>query len=453
MSDMTIGSERKHIIMFMIPVLLGNLFQNFYNIIDAMIVGQFLGVDALAAIGLTGSYVYFVVGWIMGLTSGFGVLLSQAYGAKDEYQMKHYVAISVYLSIIAAVVMTVGLLILNGWILNLMNTPENIFGQTYRYLMIIFIGIPFTILYNLLASIARAMGDGRTPLYFLILSSALNIVLDIIFVAILPFGVAGAASATIISQAVSGVLCLIYVYRKYPEVHFTKQEGQWSWETAGKMFGLGLPMALQFSITAIGLMIVQSSLNTLGEIYIASHAASTKIQAVLIQFYVALGASIATFIGQNYGAREFDRVKRGVKESLYIAVVMCAVIMPVAYFICPNLVLLFVDDPTGEMVAISKQMFHICLWFYPFLVLIYIYRNVIQGLGNGVVAMIGGILELIMRVGVIMLLFESLQYVGIVLTDPIAWIISVVFLAPYYYWFAHKKFKEMDLEAVVESEG
>lgn len=451
MSDMTIGSERKHIIMFMIPVLLGNLFQNFYNIVDAMIVGQFLGVDALAAIGLTGSFVYFVVGWIMGLTSGFGVLISQAYGAKDEYQIKHYVAISIYISVIAAVVMVVGLQSMNAWVLNLMNTPENIFGQTYGYLTIIFIGVPFTILYNLLASIARAMGDGRTPLYFLILSSILNIVLDFLFVAILPFGVAGAASATIISQAVSGVLCFIYVYKKYPEIHFTRKEGKWSWETVGKMFGLGVPMALQFSITAIGLMIVQSSLNTLGETYIASHAASTKVQSVLIQFFVALGAACATFIGQNYGAKEFARVKQGVRESLYIAVVMCVVIMPVAYFICPNLVLLFVEDPTGEMVAISKQMFHICLGFYPFLVLIFIYRNVIQGLGNGVVTMIGGILELIMRAGVILFLFEPLQYVGICLSDPIAWIISVVFLVPYYYWFAHKKFKEMEADTLLRA--
>lgn len=442
MKDMTVGSERKHIILFMIPVLLGDLFQKFYNIADAMIVGQFLGVDALAAIGLTGSFVYFVVGWVMGLTSGFGVLLSQAYGAKNESLMKHYVAMSTYISIAAAVILAVGLQSVNGWVLNLMNTPENIFQHTYDYLTIIFLGIPFTILYNLLSAIARAMGDSKTPLYFLMLSSVLNIVLDLLFVAVLPFGVQGAASATIISQAVSGILCLCYVYRKYPEIHFSKKESRWSWKTAGKMFGLGIPMALQFSITATGLMLVQSSLNTLGEAYIASHAASSKIQSVSIQFYVALGAAVATFVGQNYGARRFDRVKKGVKEAVHIAVVMCVVIMPIAYFIFPHLVVLFAEDATGEMVSISTQMFHVCSWFYPLLAMIFVFRNIIQGLGNGVVTMIGGILELIMRVGVIFFAFDKLQYIGICLTDPVAWMISVVFLVPYYYWWTNSKLRE-----------
>lgn len=208
--NMTEGKPIKLILAFMFPVFCGGLFQNFYNIVDSMIVGRYLGVDALAAVGSTGSLNFLVIGWIMGMTSGFGILLSQAYGARDEKRLKHYTAMSMYMCIAMAVIMTVGLLFANAWILKLMNTPDNIFEDTRKYIGVIYMGLPVTILYNMLTAMARALGDSKTPLYFLILSSVLNVGLDFLFVAVLPFGVPGAAYATVLSQGVSAVLCTVY---------------------------------------------------------------------------------------------------------------------------------------------------------------------------------------------------------------------------------------------------
>ena len=222
--DMTKGTPWKLIFSFMIPVCCGNIFQNFYNIVDSMIVGRFLGVEALAAVGSTSSINFLVIGWIVGMTSGFGIQLSQAFGANDQKRLRHYLAMSVYLCIGLAFFMTVGLLIANSTILKWMNTPEEIFVNTAKYIGIIYAGLPVTILYNMLATVARALGDSKTPLYFLVISSVLNIILDFLFVAVLPFGVAGAAYATVLAQAVSAGLCLVYVWKKFSIIHFTKKD-------------------------------------------------------------------------------------------------------------------------------------------------------------------------------------------------------------------------------------
>lgn len=311
--NMTEGKPLKLILAFMFPVLCGNLFQNFYNIVDSMIVGRFLGVDALAAVGSTTSLNFLVVGWITGMTSGFGILISQAYGAKDEKRLRHYVAMSTYLCVILAIIMTTGLLLANGWILTTMNTPEKIYADTWKYIAIIYAGLPATILYNMLAAIARSLGDSKTPLVFLVLSSILNIGLDFLLVAVIPLGVSGAAYATVAAQAVSGVLCLVYVWKKYEIVHFGKEERAISLRSILKLLAMGVPMALQFSITAIGTMIVQSSLNLLGSMYIASYSATSKIQNIVMQVYMALGAALATYAGQNYGAGKVDRIQKRIE--------------------------------------------------------------------------------------------------------------------------------------------
>lgn len=436
--NMTEGKPLKLILAFMFPVLCGNLFQNFYNIVDSMIVGRFLGVDALAAVGSTSSLNFLVVGWITGMTSGFGILVAQAYGAEDDKKLKHYVAMSMYLCIALAVIMTAGLLIANDGILRLMNTPDKIFADTSIYIAIIYAGLPATILYNMLAAIARALGDSKTPLYFLILSSILNIGLDLFLVAVIPLGVAGAAYATIASQAVSGILCLIYVWKKYEIIRFGKAERAVSLRSMRHLLAMGTPMALQFSITAIGTMIVQSSLNLLGSMYIASYSATSKIQNVVMQFYMALGAALATYVGQNYGAGKMERIKKGLNCSILATAAYSVVIMAVAYFFLPSLVKIFVADPTGELRAIAEQMFHISLWFYFPLGLIFLYRNTLQGVGNGLVPMLGGVFELLARALVVILLFEPLQFVGICISDPAAWVSALIPLIPYYYWYIKK---------------
>ena len=441
MSNMTEGTPWKLLLKFTLPVLAGNIFQNLYNIMDAMIVGRYLGVNALAAVGGTGSLMFLVIGWIIGIESGFGVLVSQKYGAKQQDQLTHFVSMAMYLSIILAVIMTTVLFILNKPILRLMDTPKEIFADTSSYMAIIYVGLPITILYNLMAALNRSIGDSKTPLYFLVISSILNVVLDIILVGYTPMGVAGAAVATVVSQGVSAVLCVIYTAKKHQILKFTFTK--WKLSSAGRMLSVAIPMALQFSITAIGTMIVQVALNHLGAVYIASYSAANKLQNITMQFYVALGTGLATFVGQNYGANRMDRIKKGVNVAVRMVAIYSVLVMLVSYFILPNLVVIFAKDPTGQLRELARQLYHISLWFYFPLGLIFIYRNTLQGVGNGLVPMLGGVFELLARLLTIVLLFPSLQYVGVCLSDPAAWISALIPLIPFYYWYMKKKVNEI----------
>ncbi|MFI3238295.1 MAG: MATE family efflux transporter [Lachnospiraceae bacterium] len=443
MKDMTTGSPIKNIFLFAIPVLLGNLFQNFYAIADSVIVGQLLGVEALAAVGATSSIVFLVFGWIVGLTSGFGILISQAYGAGDEWYLKHYVAMSTYICLIFTIVMTVGLLTCNDMILHAMNIPENILGDTSVYICIIYMSIPISFIYNMLTSIARALGDSKTPLYFLTLSSVINIGLDFLLVAKTPLGVAGAAYATLIAQLVSAILCFIYVFRKYKEIHFAKEHSKINMQSVKKLLGMGVPMGLQFSITAIGVMIVQSSLNTLGAIYIAAFAAAIKIQNILMQVYIAMGAAVATYVGQNFGAGKIERIKKGVRQSVITGLILTVFLMLFSYYFAGPLTRVFVTDNADDVVEIAKQYLHICLWFYPWLGMIFTYRNALQGLGNGFMPMMGGVAELIARALIVMIFFEELQFVAICMSEAIAWVSALIPLIPYYYYYTRKLTKKM----------
>ena len=441
MKNMTEGKPYRLILTFMIPVLFGGLFQNFYNIVDSMIVGRYIGVEALASVGSTTHLIFFVNGWIMGMTSGFAIMISQRYGAKDEKGLKHYVAMSVWLCVIMSVVLTIALLIFNEKLLRLVNTPADIFGMTKGYVTIMFAGIPVTIVYNMLSAIARALGDSKTPLYFLVISSVLNVGLDLLFVAVLHIGVEGAALATVLAQCVAAVLCLFYVWKKYEIIHFQKEHSHWNGQSVWKLMQMGVPMGLQFSITAIGGLIVQSSLNMLGATYIAAYSAANKIQNLVLQAFPSLGSAVATYVGQNYGAGRIDRIKRGVKTSVILCGSYSLIVMIAAYFFLAPAVQIFVDDPTGQIQEISRQMFQICLWFYFPLGLIFIYRNALQGLGNGIVPMLGGVFELLARAVAIAVLFQPLQFVGICITDPAAWVSALIPLVPYYYWFTHSKLR------------
>lgn len=441
MKNMTEGKPYRLILTFMIPVLFGGLFQNFYNIVDSMIVGRYIGVEALASVGSTTHLIFFVNGWIMGMTSGFAIMISQRYGAKDEKGLKHYVAMSVWLCVIMSVVLTIALLIFNEKLLRLVNTPADIFGMTKGYVTIMFAGIPVTIVYNMLSAIARALGDSKTPLYFLVISSVLNVGLDLLFVAVLHIGVEGAALATVLAQCVAAVLSLFYVWKKYEIIHFQKEHSHWNGQSVWKLMQMGVPMGLQFSITAIGGLIVQSSLNMLGATYIAAYSAANKIQNLVLQAFPSLGSAVATYVGQNYGAGRIDRIKRGVKTSVILCGSYSLIVMIAAYFFLAPAVQIFVDDPTGQIQEISRQMFQICLWFYFPLGLIFIYRNALQGLGNGIVPMLGGVFELLARAVAIAVLFQPLQFVGICITDPAAWVSALIPLVPYYYWFTHRKLR------------
>ena len=316
-TDMTAGSPFKIILNFTIPIFIGNVFQQFYNMADTIIVGKFVGTGALAAVGSVGTIVFLIIGFLQGLTAGFSVLTAQRFGAGDMKNMRKSVGTACVLSVIITVIMTAGSMLGMKRLLEFMNTPADIFADAYAYIMIICGGIAATVLYNLLSGILRALGDSKTPLYFLILSALLNVGLDLFFIIVFHMGVAGAAYATVISQGVSGIGCLIYIVKKVPLLKMQAEDFRPEGYLVKMEMAVGIPMALQYSITAIGTMMVQSSLNLLGSLSVAAFTAANKIESVVTQAYVALGTTMATYCAQNIGAGDIKRIRRGFKSATY----------------------------------------------------------------------------------------------------------------------------------------
>lgn len=433
--DMTNGNPVKLLIAFAIPVFIGNLFQSFYNIVDTMIVGRFVGVNALAAVGSTSSIMFCVQGIATGMTTGFGVLISQSFGARDEKKLRHYIGMSIKLTVLLSFILTAVLLLINGWVLKLMNTPQEIFSGAFLYLKIIFAGFASTMAYNLFASILRAVGDSRTPLYFLVLSSVLNIGLDLLFVICFKMNVAGVAYATIIAQLISAALCYFYMIKKYPQImNAQEDEKKFQVRSARKLMGLGIPMALQFSITALGTMMVQSALNLLGETAIAAYAAAQKLQGFVGQPYIALGTAMATYSGQNAGAGNYERVKDGFRKCMLVLLVTVVITFFFARFFGGIATTFFVDASERDVIALSEQYFSIASWFYLPLASIFIFRNALQGIGYGVDAMIGGVFELAARAFLVWMIGTKLGYVGICFCDPAAWTAALIPLIPLYHY-------------------
>lgn len=439
-NDMTSGNPVKLIIRFMIPMCLGNIFQQFYNIADSIIAGQFLGVNALAAIGSTGSLIFLVMGWLNGLTSGFSIWVAQWFGGKKLNRMRHFLAMSIYICVAFVVVMTIGLLFANEPILRLMNSPEEILSDIKAYMAIIYAGLAVTCAYNALAAVLRALGDSKSPLYFLIISAFLNVVLDIAFIVIFHMGVEGCAYATVIAQAVSALLCLVYINKKFPVLKLKKDDFHFSWFTIRKLLSLGIPMGLQFSITAIGTIIVQGAINVYGAIYMAGFSAAGKIQNIICTVFVSFGATIATYVGQNRGAGKMDRVKKGVYLTQVMVLVSSVVIMAVIHFLGKYMILIFVDPSETEVLHAAEIYFRTVSWCYPFLGSIYLYRNALQGLGYGLVPMLGGVFELAARALIVVLVAGSASFAGVCMSDPAAWIAALIPLVPYYFWIMRKSF-------------
>lgn len=438
MNDMTSGNIMKQLLYFMFPIFLGNLFQNLYSIVDTMIVGQYLGVNALAAVGTVGPIMFLITASVQGLTSGFGLSIAQAYGSKEDKKLKNYVAISYFLCACIVIVFMGSLLLGNMTLLNIINTPEEIIEQTHSYITVIYIGLPAIILYNMEAAIARALGDSKTPLYFLILSSIINVCLDLYLIGVCSLGVAGAAYATIISQGISGALCFVYVYKKYNIIHFKKDDAKIRPNTCVKLLGLGVPMALQYSIISLGGLIIQSALNQLGATSIAAMSTYYKLEVIVNQSYMSLGPVVANFVGQNFGARQMDRVKKGVRYAAIMAEMICVVVMLISYFISPKCIVLFVENPSTELIEKVTLTFHTLLWLYPVHALVIVYCNALQGLGKGIVTMISGVGELIARTLAALLLFPTLQYLGVCLAEPLAWCFALMVVCPCWIYYRRK---------------
>lgn len=434
--DMTTGSPMKLILFFSIPMLIGNLFQQFYNMVDSIVVGRYVSVEALAAVGATGSMMFTILGFAMGLTTGFSVIISQRFGAENEDGVRKAMAMSIYLSAIISAMMTLGGLLLTEPLLKLMDTPENIIQDSKTYLVIIFIGVTASIFGNLVTSVLRAVGDSRTPLYFLVLGCIINIGLDLLFVLVFHMGVAGVAWATMIAQAVACVLCLLYINWKYPMLRIHKDNWKWDRATVFDLIKLGLPTAFQTSITGLGVLILQVVVNGFGSAVVAAYTAASKVQQLSTQPLLSFGLAMATYTGQNLGAGKLDRVRIGVKRVL-ILIVITSVIGTVLIFAGGRqIVELFLsgDESKVEFVLQEATVYlNITAVFYFLLGALFIYRNTLQGLGNAMIPMISGILELGIRVVVALLLPKLLGFAGIAFADTAAWIGAAILLCVSYY--------------------
>ena len=441
-NDMTKGNPLKIFIFFSIPLLIGNIFQQLYSMVDTIIVGRFVGVNALAAVGSTGSLFFLVNGMVLGLTSGFAVLVAQKFGAKDEDGLKKAVASNILLTLISTVIITVIALIVKTPLLKMMNTPDNIFGDANTYITIIFAGIITQALYNMAAGILRSLGDSKTPLYFLIVSSVINIILDLVFIINFKMGVAGAAYATNIAQGISAILCLIYSYKKFPVLRIKKEDFKFGTAYISKHLKIGIPMGLQFSVTAIGIVIVQSAINVFGSTVIAAYTASSKVLQLVMQPSTSFGVTIATYAGQNLGAKRFDRIKNGMKIMNKISVVTSLLAGAVLIFLGKYFVMLFIDNPTPEIFKYAQEVFNYSAIFFIPLGFIFVYRNVLQGMGESFVPMMAGVYELAARSVVAFTLPKFIGFTGICLSDPVAWISASVPLMITYY----RKMKKIEIE-------
>lgn len=436
--DMTDGSPMKLILSFMLPLLLGLLFQQFYNMVDTMVVGKSLGVDALAGVGSTGSLNFLVLGMAIGICTGFAIPVAQKFGQRDFDGLRKFVGNMIWLGVISAAVLTAVTTVNCKTFLHWMNTPEDTFSYAYDYIFLIFLGIPATMLYNILSGIIRSLGDSKTPLFFLIFSSLLNVALDLWFITGLNMGVAGAGLATVLSQLISGILCLVYMISHFPMLHLRREDLIPDRRYLRKLLSMGLPMGLQYSITAVGSILLQTSVNGLGSAAMAAIAAGTKVTGFVVCPFDALGTTAATFAGQNIGAGKPNRVRDGVRDGTILGVIYSVVILLVVKWWGGNLTALFLDPgdlrAIEEVIPLSRQYLVINALFYVPLLLVNLLRFSIQGLGYSGLAVISGVSEMIARGVFGLSLVPLLGYDAVCYASPAAWVMADLFLIPAYFW-------------------
>ena len=428
--EMTAGRALPLIFNFTMPLLMGNLLQQTYSLVDAAIVGKFLGINALASVGASTSVVFLILGFCNGCCGGFGIPVAQKFGARDYSTMRRYVSVSLQLAAVMSVVIAVVTSILCGDILQMMRTPDIIFQDAYYYLLITFIGVPCTFFYNLLSSIIRALGDSKTPFWFLLFSTILNILLDLFCILVLDWGVGGAAIATVFSQGVSAVLCYRYMMRRFDILRGTPDERKFNAALARTLMYIGVPMGLQFSITAIGSIMLQSANNALGTACVAAFTAAMRIKMFFMCPLESLGIAMATYTGQNYGAGKPERIWMGVKASALMMIIYWAFTFCILMLGARTFALLFVEASELEILKDTELFLHISVSFFPVLGLLCILRYTIQGAGYTNLAMLSGVSEMIARVLVSLYAVPAFGYLAVCFGDPTAWIAAVLFLVP-----------------------
>ncbi len=414
---------------------------------DTIIVGKFLGVQALASVGATGSINFMVIGFCMGVCNGFAIPVAQQFGAGDYHNLRKYVANSAWLAIAFAGFMTAAVCVLCRQILKWMNTPADIMEGAYSYIFVIFLGIPVIYLYNLLSGIIRSLGDSKSPLFFLVLSSGLNIILDLTLILIFDMGVAGAAWATVISQAVSGIACLIYIMLRFDILKISKEEWRVDGRCVGTLCNMGIPMGLQYSITAIGSVILQTAVNGIGSMAVAAVAAGAKIGMFFCCPFDAMGSTMATYAGQNVGAGKLDRVSKGVKSTCLLGLGYSLIAALILGLFGGTIALFFVDAGETEIIRhVTWFLWGNVAFFFP-LALVNIVRFTIQGLGFSKFAILAGVAEMAARCLVALIFVPEFGYLAVCFASPVAWIFADLFLVPAY-MHVMKKLQKMKLRSV-----
>ena len=435
--DLTVGSPMKLVLSFMLPLLFGLLFQQFYSMVDTVVVGKFLGVDALAGVGSTGSVNFLVLGLCNGVCAGFAIPVAQKFGQQDFDGLRRFVGNMIWLGAAIALIVTLITTTMCRQILQWMRTPEETFSYAHTYIWIIFLGIPATMLYNLLSGIIRSLGDSKTPLVFLILSSLLNVALDVAFIVGLHMGVAGAGWATLLSQLISGVLCLAYMIRRFPLLHLSREDIRFRWVYARHLLNMGLPMGLQYSITAIGSILLQTAVNGLGASAMAAVTAGSKVSMFCACPFDAIGTTAATFAGQNLGAGKPERIHQGVRACTVLGVAYSAIIFVVMYFCGTTLTQMFLDTKDTAAVetisGLSQQFLMTNLAFYVALLFVNLLRFTIQGLGFSELAVVAGVFEMVARAVFGLCLVPWLGFSAVCFASPAAWVMADLFLFPAYY--------------------
>ena len=437
--EMTSGAIFPQLFTFLMPLLLGNLLQQTYSLIDAAIVGKFLGIHSLAAVGASTSVIFLILGFCNGCCAGFGIPVAQKFGARDYVVMRRYVNVGLQLAAMMSLVIAAISCFFCGDILRGMQTPDTIFEGAYAYPFVTFAGIPCTFFYNLLASIIRALGDSKTPFWFLLFSTILNILLDLFCIVVLGWGVKGAAIATVVAQGISAILCYLYMRRRFPilqaesaaDLHFDKR-------LAKTLLAMGVPMGLQFSITAIGSIMLQSANNALGTACVAAFSAAVRIKMFFICPFESLGIAMATYCGQNYGAGQIDRILQGIKVSLAMMLTYAVVSATIVALGARPMSRLFVDASEVEVLDYAVYYLRVICCFYPVLGVLCILRYSIQGVGFSNFAMFSGVAEMIARASVSLWVVPAFAFSGVSFGDPMAWCCADLFLIPAFIHVYHK---------------
>ena len=430
-TDLTVGKPLFQILRFALPLVLGTLFQQLYSFADTVIVGRCLGTDALGAVGTTYSLNFLILGFVQGACVGFGIPVAETFGAKDKGGLRKYLFNGALLCVVLSVVFTISTTLMAGPLLQLIHTPEELYADAVLYIRILFLGIPATVLYNYASSVLRAMGDSQHPFYFLLAASVLNIVLDYLLIVSMGMGVDGAALATVLSQLLSGGLCAFWFFTRTAKQEELTFRGQSSLLSAGhckRLAYIGFPMGFEYSVSAIGAVIMQDAINLLGSTAVAAQTAGEKIRQMFTLPMESVGMAMATYVGQNHGAHRTDRIKQGIKDGCTIQLTYCVAAWVVIFFVKPYAVGLVLGDADPAVTAGAIQYLAIMSMLFCFHGLLMIFRNTLQGLGYSVQAIISGVGELIGRsLGGLLAVKTGLGYVGICLSNPFAWGLAMLY--------------------------